>query len=178
MFTDQPVSSTLAGNDGDPDGDVITVIDSATGAAATAPVTFTTAQGGTAVVQPDGSFTYTPPTGFIGVDTFDYSVTDADGAVDDATVTLTVQPDPDVTANDAPDANDDSVITQLNTPMSGNALDNDTDPNLLDMLTVTSVDGITFIGSFTTTTNSGGTLQIFNDGSYVCLLYTSDAADE
>ena len=51
--------------------------------------------------------------------------------------------------------------------ISGNALDNDTDRNPIDFLTVTSVDGITFIGNFTVTTDSGGSLQIFSDGSYV-----------
>ena len=89
-FIDQPVNSSLAGNDSDPDGDVITLVDPATGAAASAPVTVPTAQGGTVTIQPDGMFTYTPPVGYVGVDTFDYSVIDPDGDTDDATVTFTV----------------------------------------------------------------------------------------
>jgi len=135
VFTDQMISSTLTGNDGDPDGDVIEVL-TAGGAAPGAP--FTTANGGTVIVNPDGTFDYTPAAGFIGVDTFDYAIVDPSGATDDATVTLTVQPDPDPAANDAPDANDDSVITQLNTSFFGSVLTNDTDPNPADVLTVTS----------------------------------------
>lgn len=46
---------------------------------------------GTLTFHPDGSFTYTPQAGFVGVATFTYQVTDPDGAVSNtATVTLTV----------------------------------------------------------------------------------------
>src|SRR5690606_29278228 len=33
----------------------------------------TTANGGIVVIEPDGSFTYTPPAGFEGIDTFNYT---------------------------------------------------------------------------------------------------------
>ena len=114
-FIDQTFSSTLTGNDGDPDGDVITIVDPVTGSVAASPVTLTTSQGGTVVIQPNGQFVYTPAPGFVGVDTFDYSVADPSGAADDATVSLTVSGDPNPALNDAPDANDDAVITQVNT---------------------------------------------------------------
>ena len=167
-FIDQPLTSSVAGNDGDPDGDVITIIDPATGIAATAAVNVTTAQGGTVVVQPDGTFTYTPAPGFVGVDTFDYSVIDPTGETDDATVTFTVTGDPDPAANDAPDANDDTSVTSVNTVVTGNSLLNDTDPNG-DALTVTSIDGLPVPagGSVVATTPSGGTVEIFEDGSYI-----------
>jgi len=46
---------------------------------------------GTAVVNADGSFTYTPDAGFSGQDTFTFSLTDTDGNVSaPATVTMTV----------------------------------------------------------------------------------------
>jgi len=46
---------------------------------------------GTAVVDPDGGFTYTPDAGFSGHDSFTFSLTDTDGNVSaPATVTITV----------------------------------------------------------------------------------------
>ncbi|MFG6443219.1 Ig-like domain-containing protein [Roseateles sp. LKC17W] len=47
---------------------------------------------GSATLSADGSYTYTPNTGFSGTDTFSYVVTDAQGASATATVTLTVSP--------------------------------------------------------------------------------------
>lgn len=41
-------------------------------------------------LQPDGSFVYTPDTGFSGIDTFDYTVSDGLGGVATATVTIQV----------------------------------------------------------------------------------------
>jgi VCBS repeat-containing protein len=46
---------------------------------------------GTVAVQPDGSYTYTPATGFSGTDTFTYTVTDGSGS-DTVTVTVHVAP--------------------------------------------------------------------------------------
>lgn len=45
---------------------------------------------GTLDLNADGSFTYTPETGFSGVDTFLYSVSDPRGGTDTATATITV----------------------------------------------------------------------------------------
>jgi len=130
----------LFGNDGDPDGDVITLVDPATGVAAISPIVQTTAQGGAVAIQPDGTFSYTPPAGFTGIDSFDYSIIDPSNATDDATVTLLIDNDPNPLANDKPTATDDALITQMNTPQVGNVLANDTDPNG-DALTVASIDG-------------------------------------
>jgi hypothetical protein len=47
---------------------------------------------GSVVVNPDGSFTYTPTGGFSGTDTFTYVTTDDVGGSDTATVTITVTP--------------------------------------------------------------------------------------
>jgi hypothetical protein len=49
---------------------------------------------GALVLNPDGSFTYTPATGFVGEDTFTYSVTDGEIGAEpgQATVTITVRP--------------------------------------------------------------------------------------
>ena len=54
-----------------------------------------TANDGIAVVHPDGSFTYTPDAGFVGTDSFLYTLTDNLGYVSvPATVTLTVSATP------------------------------------------------------------------------------------
>ena len=47
-------------------------------------------QHGSVVVNPDGTFTYTPVAGFVGQDSFTYRITDANGDVSTATVTITV----------------------------------------------------------------------------------------
>lgn len=48
------------------------------------------ANGGAVTVNPDGSFSYEPPVGFSGTDSFTYTLTDADGETDTATVTINV----------------------------------------------------------------------------------------
>ncbi len=53
----------------------------------------TSANGGTVTVNPDGSFSYEPPAGFSGADSFTYTLTDADGETDLATVTVNVSTD-------------------------------------------------------------------------------------
>src|SRR6202012_740654 len=49
---------------------------------------------GSVVVNADGSYTYTPTTGYVGTDSFSYVVTDHSGATSTNTVTLTVTPAP------------------------------------------------------------------------------------
>ena len=61
----------------------------------------TTTKGGTLNVNADGSFTYQPPTGFVGFDEFSYIISDGNDATDLATVTIEVQDvvPPTVTVN-------------------------------------------------------------------------------
>jgi uncharacterized repeat protein (TIGR01451 family) len=56
-----------------------------------------TANGGTISLAADGSFTYTPPSGFTGADTFNYTVTNGLTPDDSATVTINVDEGPSVT---------------------------------------------------------------------------------
>ncbi len=51
----------------------------------------TTSAGGTLTVNSDGSFSYTPPTGFTGSDTFTYTITDSLGDYATGTATIAVQ---------------------------------------------------------------------------------------
>ena len=57
----------------------------------------TQAAHGTAVVNVDGTFSYTPNANFFGTDSFTYQITDVDGDVSLATVSITVNP-----VNDGP----------------------------------------------------------------------------
>ncbi|MCG3208154.1 MAG: hypothetical protein FOGNACKC_01756 [Anaerolineae bacterium] len=79
---------------------------------------------GSADINGDGSITYTPAANFNGSDSFDYTVCDSDNACDEATVTVLVN-----TVNDPPSANDDSVTTDEDTPVTFNVLSNDNDPD-------------------------------------------------
>jgi uncharacterized repeat protein (TIGR01451 family) len=74
-----PAANGVSSNDSDPDGDALTASAGAT-----------SAQGGNVSMSPDGGFTYNPPAGFEGSDSFTYSVTDGDGPADTATVTVNV----------------------------------------------------------------------------------------
>ncbi len=73
---------------------------------------------GTAIVNSDGTYTYTPAPDFNGTDSFDVRVSDANGAA--ITVTVTVV----VSAGD--DAFDDNTTTAEDTPVTGQAAANDT----------------------------------------------------
>jgi PKD repeat protein len=57
----------LLGNDTDPDGDILSIqsVDSTTGA-------------GGSIVNSQGNYLYTPPAGYLGIDSFSYTVTDGD----------------------------------------------------------------------------------------------------
>ena len=77
--------------------------------------------GTVSVNHSNGDITYTPTTGFSGIDTFIYQVCDNDGLCDTATVTIAVS------ALLPPVANNDSATTAPVTPVVINLLSNDTD---------------------------------------------------
>jgi hypothetical protein len=68
----------VLGNDSDPDNDPLTV----TGTSVPA--------NGTAVVNPNNTITYTPATGYSGLDSFTYTISDGNGGTATATVSITV----------------------------------------------------------------------------------------
>ena len=125
-LVDTPLNSSVISNDTDPDGDVIAIAD-ASGEVATAVQMIPTTAGGTVELNTDGTFTYTPASGFIGEDSFDYTIVDPSGATDTATVTLNVAPD-DPAVNNNPNAGDDLIAATKNEPGTANLLGNDTDP--------------------------------------------------
>ncbi|MCT4555883.1 MAG: Ig-like domain-containing protein [Pelagimonas sp.] len=115
---------------------------------------------GTAVINPDGTVTYTPDAGFTGTDTFTYEIEDTDGLGDQATVTVTVTDDG---GNRAPEAVDDTATTEEGTPVTiTDPSDNDTDPDG-DPLTVTGVGTPT---NGTATLNPDGTVTYTPDDGF------------
>jgi SdrD B-like domain/Bacterial Ig domain len=80
---------------------------------------------GTVTVDPvSGNTTYTPNAGFVGMDTLTYEVKDANGNVTTAQQIITILP---ADAPNTTSAVDDYRTTPYNTPVSGNALANDSD---------------------------------------------------
>ncbi|MBN1210074.1 MAG: tandem-95 repeat protein, partial [Myxococcaceae bacterium] len=90
---------------------------------------------GTVTFTPTGVF-YTPPFGFRGVVTFDYTITDNNGGFDTATVTVTVD-----LPNNPPTANDDSFTVDEDSAATVlDVLANDTmAPDTGETLSVTGV---------------------------------------
>ena len=127
------------GADSDPDGDALTV----------EAASIVTAKGGLVSLSSDGTFTYTPQTKFVGVDTFTYTLLDGQGGSSEGTVSLNV-------VNLAPVAYADLYSGVFNKPISGNVLSNDWDPDG-DALSVTAQ---------AMTTAKGGTVMLQADGAF------------
>jgi gliding motility-associated-like protein len=143
------VSGNVLSNDFDPDGDELRVNTNPT----------RNPSHGTVVINADGSFTYTPTAGYVGQDTFWYTVCDRYGNCTSRPVILSVVVDPNGAANDVPYANDDVAAGDINTTISGRLGANDSDPN---------GDPLTFsVG----TKPTHGTVVINSDGTYT---YTPD----
>ncbi|OWT53398.1 Ig-like domain-containing protein [Candidimonas nitroreducens] len=173
---DSRISGNVLLNDNDPDGDPLRVTQFSVdvngdgkpdvfNAGDTAKI-----QGvGELTVNPDGSYTFTPEPNWNGkVPPVDYTVTDGNGGTDHATLDITVDP-----VQDPPVATDDLVVTDEDTPVTGNVLANDHDPDG-DPLTVTEFrvdtdgDGTpeTFKPGETAEITGVGELTINSDGSY------------
>jgi len=90
---------------------------------------------GTLTLNADGSFRYTPRSGFTGTDRFRYEARDGSASSKPATVTITV-----AETNDPPTAVADSYTTTQNATLTVGAangvLDNDTDPDNDDLTAV------------------------------------------
>ena len=113
---DTDVEIPVLVNDYDPENDDFNVTD----------VNASSEHGGTIVDNGDGTVTYTPDTGFVGNDTFEYEITDENGNTDIAIVTVTVV---DPAADPVPNAVADAESTDIDVPVTIDVLDNDTHPN-------------------------------------------------
>ena len=147
-------SFNVLANDTDPDaGDTKTI--TAFGA---------TNHGGTVSIVGAGAnntLIYTPAAGYVGPETFTYTMRDTAGLTSSATVTVTVSH-----VNHAPVAvNDAFPVNQDTSANSFNVLANDTDPDAGDTKTITAFGA----------TNHGGTVSIVGAGANNTLSYTPAA---
>jgi VCBS repeat-containing protein len=134
---DAPITINVLGNDGDPDGDTVTIV---AGSASTP-------TNGTAVIS-SGKILYTPNSNYFGSDSFTYKITDGNGNFDTATVNISV-----ASVVDPPIAVNDAVATNEDTPISFNVFTNDTNP-----------DGATLLLGATTSV-AHGTLSLDSKGN-------------
>ena len=143
-LVDTPVDGNVITNDYDPDGDniIVTLLDGP--------------DNGSVTLDPTGTYTYTPDSGFDGEDVFTYVLCD-DGIpslCDTAEVSIEVVPIS--TGNEPPVAQDDNAITYVDVPVSGNVLTNDSDPdgdNII--LNLTPIDG-----------PDNGSVTLLGDGTF------------
>ncbi|MDO6585958.1 Ig-like domain-containing protein [Salipiger sp. 1_MG-2023] len=156
---DTPQTINPLVNDIDGDGDPLTV------------GSIGTPDNGTLVDNGDGTFTYTPDTGFEGDDTISYTVSDGNGGSDDSVITISVGgDDTGPGGNSAPTAVDDLYATTLYATQTVDPTENDTDPEG-DALTVIAVGEADF---GTVTLNEDGTVSYtsvstpdgFTEGSF------------
>ena len=106
---DDSVVINVLGNDTDPEGDDLTIVEA-------------TSPDGEVTVNPDGTITFTPDENFNGDTVISYEIEDEAGNTSSAVVNVTVNP-----INDAPDAVNDTAETDEETPVTIDVLDNDTD---------------------------------------------------
>ena len=162
----------LLGNDTDPEGDALTVIE-LNGETADIGNQITLPSGALLTLNDDGSYSYDPngqfeslAVGEVATDTFDYTISDGNGGTDTASVTITING-----VNDAPIAQDDVETTDEDTVLSDNVLpDNgngtDSDPDTNDMLMVSQINGDAANVGTQITLASGALLTVNPDGTY------------
>lgn len=119
----------------------------------------TTAEGGFVTLTTSGQFAYTSALGFSGVDSFTYTLVDADFNFTTTTVTLNVTPT--AGANDRPIAADDRFTLAEDTILTGSLLadngagpDSDPDGDALHLV------------NHTVFSAQGGLVRIFADGNF------------
>jgi hypothetical protein len=119
-----------------------------------------TSSGGTVVLQSNGSFVYTPLSGFNGPDSFKYRLTNPLGT---ATATVTIN------VGAAPSAVDDTYATPANTPLSqaGPGVTSNDTTSGATVVSYGAVSGAeqSSVGA-ATATNAGGTVSMQANGAF------------
>ncbi|MGD1904954.1 MAG: tandem-95 repeat protein [Leptolyngbyaceae cyanobacterium] len=151
--TNEDTSVTIDVIDGDTDSDG--TIDPATVAIGTGP------QNGNVVVNADGTVGYTPNAGFSGSDSFTYTVQDNEGGTsNEATVNVNVTG----VDNVLPVADNDSAVTDEDTPVTIDVIDGDTDSDgTIDPASINITSGPS---NGEVTVNDDGTVDYSPDDDY------------
>jgi len=153
-----PVDGWVLTNDFDPDGDELILN--------TTPIS--NPSHGTLVFNSDGSYNYTPNTGFEGKDYFEYQICDPDGLCDNAIVTITVILEREEDENRPPVAVEDNYVGKVNTPVQGNLIANDYDPDG-DNISIVTIP-VTQPGTGTVIINSDGTFSFIPEEDFTGLV--------
>ena len=173
---DTPVVITVLDDDSDPDGHDFAISDT------------TDPANGSIVVNPDGTITYTPDPGFVGVDTFTYTICELDGVVngipatglcDTATVTVTIV---EVNEPPGPEASFQTVV--VGSPVDPMPVfDPDGGPVTVTYISGELPPGITMNpdGTFNGVTEEIGTYQVVvevcdDDDPQMCIIHTHTIA--
>ena len=133
------ISGNVLANDTDAENDALTAV----------AAEIETAGGGQVTLLADGTFTYTPLAGYVGNDSFTYTVEDGHGGSSEARVYFNV-------FNTDPAAQTDWFSTPFGRGTSGNVLNNDSDAD---------GDPLHAVGA-TLTTAQGGSVVLKADGSF------------
>ncbi len=141
---DVPVNDNAMDNDFDPDGDVIQ----------SNPSLIAEPTNGTASLNLDGTFVYTPDTGYVGTDEFTYEICDPEGLCDTAVVTIVIV---NPAQNNPPLAVDDTYTTEVDVPVNDNVINNDSDPDGDEIEADTTL----------VTLPTNGTVELDSTGSFV-----------
>jgi gliding motility-associated-like protein len=164
---DTPRSGNVLSNDSDPNGDAISLVSFVVGSTTyPAGSTATIPNVGTITIAANGAFTFTPFANYNGtVPAINYTITDGLGGVTSAALNITV-----TAVNDAPIAvNDDNVSGPEDSPITGNVLANDSDPDgtpiSVSQFTIAGVVG-TFTAGQTATIPGKGSLVINANGTF------------
>ena len=159
-----PKTGSVIGNDSDPENNSLSVTQiTLNGINYPAGTLVDIPNVGTIIVNTDGTYTFTPVTGFVGdVPNITYTITDGNGLISSANLAIAV-----ISVNDAPIVTSEQVSTPEDTPVSGNVLTNDTDPDG-DPLTVTqfTVGGQSYTPGQTATITGVGTIIVNSNGTY------------
>ncbi|MEE1982486.1 retention module-containing protein, partial [Shewanella xiamenensis] len=153
---DSAATGNVLSNDSDIDSTLSVVSFTVNGNTVTAGTTVAL-EGGSLIINADGSYTFTPNANWNGtVPVITYTTNT--GSTATLTINVTPVDDPSVLANDTNTVDENTVAT-------GNVLDNDSDVDNELSVTSFTVNGQT-VAAGTTVTLEGGSLVINADGSY------------
>ncbi len=169
------------GPDSDPDVDDVLTVSRVNGQQANVGTQITLASGALLVLNADGTFAYDANEQFeflaegeSETDSFTYEISDGNGGTDTATVTVTIDG-----VNDDPTAADDGgagfTTDEDNGFTTGNVLDNDSDVDASDSLSVESIDASGTLGLVTD--NGDGTFDYDPNGQFEDLADGETATD-